>query len=249
VEEWILPRIDVRPRPDVAAGLFPGNGGLMLSANELLNLGRLNLESSGNPTLDQAIRDLRQQHRVNIPVWPPFAEGATPGWFVYPGGTFGMFGRSTLGSAFFLVSPADGATLALTGNAKHVITLVRRSLIGSVVGETEPRPPRLLKREERSGKTFHEFVGKYGKARLVLDVQCDSQGEIVASIYERRSPGAEVAGSPVLSRRLLPGVDDVFFPVPPERSTIPYIRFMGKGADGMYEYAFTTKHLFRRMAP
>jgi hypothetical protein len=87
-------------------------------------------------------------------------------------------------------------------------------------------------------------LGRYRKANLILDIERSSFGDILASVYRRQRDGLE--SLPFLSRVLLPAIDEVFYPTPPEPLAIPYVQFNGIDLDGKYQHAITGKHIFRR---
>ncbi len=234
----ILQHIDLSARQNSGAYICPASGGVDLSARELLRLCRIHLEHFQNGYSNDAIRRLSTSCDVPLPRWPPHALGIGLGWSFYVGATLGSMGPE----AMIMISPNENSAMAITGRAHH---FARHQMFGPLAHPEHLQQPRLLSLEERRTIDVRQFAGLYRKASLSLEIRVDGHGELRALIYRNKSSG-DPEGSPYVSRRLIPAVDNTFYPIPPESQVVPFIRFESIDREGLFSHAVNGKHVFRR---
>lgn len=238
LEEKILRQIYLSPRTAEISPVCPASGGMSLSANELLRLCSLHLSHLRNGLPADPIRQLGNMCDVQLPEWPPVADGVGLGWFRYSGSTLGCSGSL----AEILVSPEENAAMALTGRA---VAVARFQLLGPLTVPRGTRNPRLLTKDECLEVSWQKHAGTYRKASLVLEILPDEKAGLRAEVY-RCMKGGGCDLEPFITRSLLPAVNDTFYPAPPEREVIQFVRFEHLGEDDKFTYAISGMHIFRR---
>lgn len=240
----LLTPIAVHALVTKGTSVCPAYGGMEISCSDLLKICRLHLRGSGNQLLSDILEKAREEFRVDVPAWPLVADSACPGWLTY-GSAHAAFGnRRGVTSLMMLISPSEDAAIVIASRQFAGIHTAQREFFPAIFGQGR-QSPRPLSKEERNQFPLDSYVGRYQQGGYVLVVFRDPDGELKGSVYPLNT-GSE-QNHPVVTRMLLPAVDNTLYPVPPEPKIISYLRFLkiDKGAE--FSHVTTGKHLFRRV--
>jgi len=210
-----------------------------------LNVHLLDSTTEGpGPAMRLGLRLLRA-NPVALPGWGLGERGVCQGWKYYGSGWYGHDARMPEYSALLRIHPETAVGIVFSGTGKHSFSAFSRIFARTLPEFADIKLPGVLDRSTLQNTDLAPFAGVYRIGAMEIRVALATDHTLHYQICEHVMECEPINHDPV---SLVAASQNIFFARRKPDARLPFLQFLDPGPDGLCEYLWNGRCLWRRRA-